>query len=80
MLEPLARSLEPAAVRAGGVVVRQGDDGDRFYVIAGGEADATIAGHVVATLRRGDGFGEIALLANPRAFSEAAAEFSPPVD
>ena len=70
MLEPLARSLELAAVRAGGVVVRQGDDGDQFYVIAGGEADVTIA----------DGFGEIALPANPRGFSEAAAEFSPPVD
>ena len=61
-LETLARSLEPVAVPAGDVVVRQGDDGDRFFVIAGGEADVVSSGHVVATLGRGDGFGEIALM------------------
>ena len=45
ILETLARSLEPVAVPAGTDVVRQGDDGDRFYVIAGGEADVVASGH-----------------------------------
>jgi hypothetical protein len=61
-LESLARSLEPLLVPAGDDVVRQGDDGDRFFVIAGGEADVVSSGHAVATLKRGDGFGEIALM------------------
>jgi hypothetical protein len=62
ILETLARSLEPVAVPAGEVVVRQGDAGDQYFVIAGGEADVISAGQVVATLGRGQGFGEIALM------------------
>jgi CRP-like cAMP-binding protein len=61
-LESLARSLESVAVPAGTDVVEQGDEGDRFFVIAGGEADVVASGHRVATLGRGDGFGEIALM------------------
>ena len=61
-LESLARSLELVAMPAGTVVVRQGDDGDRFFLIAGGEADVSASGHRVATLGRGAGFGEIALM------------------
>ena len=47
---------------AGAEIVRQGDEGDRFFVIAGGQADVVASGHRVATLGRGDGFGEIALM------------------
>jgi hypothetical protein len=61
-LESVARSLEPIAVVAGTEIVRQGDEGDRFFVIAGGEADVVASGRHVATLGRGAGFGEIALM------------------
>jgi MFS family permease len=57
-LESLARALVPVRAHAGDVVVERGSDGDRFYVVAGGELD--VDGQ--RTLQRGDGFGEIALL------------------
>jgi MFS family permease len=61
-IEHLARGLEPVRVAAGQEVVRQGDPGDRFYVIETGAANVVGNGRLVATLGPGDGFGEIALL------------------
>ncbi|HKH09426.1 MAG TPA: MFS transporter [Agromyces sp.] len=61
-IEQLARGLEPVAVPAGTAVFRQGEVGDRYYVIESGEADVVGDGRVVATLGPGEGFGEIALL------------------
>jgi CRP-like cAMP-binding protein len=72
-LRDVARACGVERVPAGAVVVRQGDDGDVFYVLAAGEAevsqrDATGAERTVARLARGDGFGEAALLRHePRA-------------
>ena len=61
-LEALARALERREARSGDVVIREGEDGDCFYVIAAGEVAVTSNGTAVRTLQRGDGFGEIALL------------------
>ena len=61
-LERLASRLRPVRVPAGTEVVRQGDPGDLFYVIAAGEADVIHDGARVATLGLGQYFGEIALL------------------
>ncbi len=62
VLEDLARALEPRSVAADEVVVREGDPGDRFYVIAEGRLVVSIGGGELRELGPGEGFGEIALL------------------
>ena len=61
-LESLARVLEPLSLQARVDVIRQGDEGELFYVIADGEVEIVRDGQVVATRSRGEGFGEIALI------------------
>jgi hypothetical protein len=61
-LEGLAHALIPLEVRAGADVIRKGEEGTRFYAIADGNAEVRAAGKRVASLGRGEGFGEIALL------------------
>jgi CRP-like cAMP-binding protein len=74
-LEHLARRLEAVSVPAGHTVFHQGDIGDRFYVIESGEAEVIGNGQLLATLGRGKGFGEIALLRRvPRTATVRAAD------
>lgn len=61
-LERVARNLTPLDMQAGAVVIREGDPGDRFYLIAQGSVDVSRGGAVLARLGVGDFFGEIALL------------------
>lgn len=65
-VEQLARGLNAVTVAEGEVVFRQGDLGDRYYLIESGEADVLGDGRVIATLGPGEGFGEIALLRRTR--------------
>jgi CRP-like cAMP-binding protein len=64
---------------AGAVIVRQGDPGDKFYVIKSGTVDVIVedAGtrRTVAALGKGNFFGEAALLTGtPRNATVAAKE------
>ncbi len=61
-LDQLASSLIPTTATAGTEIVRKGDHGDRFYVVASGEVEVVGLGEEVATLGPGEYFGEIALL------------------
>jgi MFS family permease len=60
--ERLACRLERLAVPAGEAVVREGDPGERFYVVGEGELQVTVDGQAQRMLHPGDFFGEIALL------------------
>jgi hypothetical protein len=62
VLEDLSRGLTELSVGAGAVVIREGDIGDRYYLVRDGELDVTVGGRYIRTITRGDGFGEIALL------------------
>ncbi len=58
--EHMAARLVEIPVTAGEVVIRTGDSGDRFYMVADGELEVTNG--VRATAGSGDFFGEIALI------------------
>ena len=62
VLERMARNLGEVMLPAGSTVIREGDPGDLFYVIADGEVRVSIAGADVVTYGPGHFFGEIALL------------------
>jgi MFS family permease len=62
VLENLASNLIPVHASPRDQIVREGEPGDRFYVIRSGEVDVVSAGQPVTTLGPGDYFGEIALL------------------
>jgi MFS family permease len=62
VLESVARALVPVHVEAGREVFRQGELGDRFYIVADGEVDIISDGRVVAVTGPGGYFGEISLL------------------
>jgi CRP-like cAMP-binding protein len=61
-LDALASALRPVEVGDGEAVFRQGDVGDRYFVIDDGAVEVLIDGEPVRTMEAGQGFGEIALL------------------
>jgi hypothetical protein len=72
-LEQLASSLARVHADAGETIFRQGDGGDRFYIVDSGEIEIEIDGREVNVLGPGEYFGEIALLREiPRTASARA--------
>ena len=65
-VDTLAARLDSANVAAGEVVVRQGAPADKFFIIVDGELEVVREGpqgsEVVASLKRGQFFGEVAIL------------------
>ena len=60
--EVLAAEIEPHQFPAGAVIMREGEAGDHFHLIVDGSAAVSVQGAPRPSLRRGDCFGEIALL------------------
>jgi CRP-like cAMP-binding protein len=62
VLESLAHALVPVRVESGRDVFREGESGDRFYIVAEGEVEIVQNGKVVNLEGSGEFFGEISLL------------------
>jgi len=61
-IDHLASSLTAVHATAGSEIIRQGEPGHRFYVIASGEVEVSADGEPIGVLGPMDHFGEIALL------------------
>jgi MFS family permease len=61
-VEQLSWKMIPVGVPTGTVLMREGESGDRFYVVVEGEVEVTKGGRFVARVGPGAYVGEIALL------------------
>jgi CRP/FNR family transcriptional regulator, cyclic AMP receptor protein len=61
-LRTIAGVVKDVSHPKGTVIATEGDPGVGLFVIVDGDAEVTIGGRRMAILRRGDFFGEIALL------------------
>jgi len=61
-LRKVAKRSKDRQVAAGTTIVKEGDNGDEFFVILDGTVSVSRQGRKVATLGPGSGFGELALL------------------
>ena len=61
-VERLASGMTPMTVAAGQALMREGEPGETFVIVASGEVEVSVGGERMARLGPGSGFGEIALL------------------
>ncbi len=61
-LKLVADLAEVASFMAGASIVREGDEGESFFVVLQGQAKVTVGGRTVHRVLPGDHFGEISLL------------------
>jgi CRP-like cAMP-binding protein len=70
-IQAMFMRIQEVPMRKGEVVIKQGDDGDYYYIIKSGKAKVTRASKTgseltLATLKDGDAFGEEALLSEAK--------------
>jgi CRP-like cAMP-binding protein len=63
-LKEIADSMKERIFEAGDTVTEEGKGGAGFFVIDDGTAKVSVGGHEVRTIRAGDYFGEIGLIAD----------------
>lgn len=74
-LEGVARAARPVIASSGAEVIREGDSGDTYFALVTGTVEVKMKGVTVRSMTRGEGFGEIALLADvPRTATVVAAD------
>jgi serine/threonine protein kinase len=67
-MESLIGAMTRKLMAPGEVVIKQGDDGDTFYVMEKGEVSVVIGGKTLGTIKSPAAFGELALMYSaPRA-------------
>ena len=72
--QTLMKAMNTVKFKPGQQIIKQGDEGDKFYVIGAGTCDITVKGKgSVMKASRGVAFGELALMFNqPRAATVTA--------
>jgi MFS family permease len=61
-LERLAEAVRPLRQPAGATILREGEPGRDYFLIASGTVDVSVGGRHVSSATVADGFGEISLL------------------
>jgi hypothetical protein len=61
-LDLLAERMTPVSYAVGDVLMRKGDRGEEYVLLASGEVEVSDEGRILGTAGRGEGVGEIALL------------------
>lgn len=61
-VERLASGMTPMTAAAGQVLMREGEPGETFVIVAAGNVEVSVEGQSIQRLGAGSGFGEIALL------------------
>jgi CRP-like cAMP-binding protein len=54
--------MKPTRIESGTDIFREGDHGDRMYIVSEGVVELSVKGKVIATVSKGGIFGEMALI------------------
>ena len=54
--------MKPARIESGADIFREGEQGDRMYIVSEGVVELSVKGRIIATIGKGSIFGEMALI------------------